>query len=181
MSRLSKKPIQVPQGVTIESRDGAICVEGPKGTISIPNPAKIRIALDGQGVMISKGEGFETLTESVGTMWSLVKNATIGVSDGFSKVLEIEGVGYRASLEGKTLVLALGFSHPIRFDSPDGIAITAEKNVITISGVNKETVGQVAAKIRGYKKPEPYKGKGIRYAGEIIRRKVGKKAATAGA
>ena len=114
-----------------------------------------------------------------GLMRSLVANMVTGVSAGFEKKLEFEGIGYRAAMEGTTLVMQLGFSHPVRFDPPQGIAVKVERNTITVSGADKETVGLAAAAIRNYKKPEPYKGKGIRYQGEVIRRKVGKKGAAA--
>lgn len=181
MSRLSKKPIPIPQGVTIEEKNGAFVIKGSKGEMTVSGLNHATVVLGPDGAMVSLKGGSDSSTENVGTLWSLLTNAVQGVSEGFTRVLEIEGVGYRASMEGKTLVLALGFSHPVRFDAPTGITITTEKNSITISGIDKELVGQVAAKIRGYKKPEPYKGKGIHYAGEVIRRKVGKKAATAGA
>ena len=116
---------------------------------------------------------------NVGTMWSLARNAAQGVLSEFSKVLEIEGIGYRASIEGDTLVLSLGYAQPVRFKIPKDVSVRVEKNVITISGVDKQLVGETAATIRQLKKPEPYKGKGIRYRGEIIRRKAGKKATTA--
>lgn len=178
MSRLSKKSIPLPPSVTAEERQGKFVVKGPKGELSVALLPDVSVSVGSEGIMVSH-EG-SSGTENVGTVWSLLQNAVAGVSEGFSKVLEIEGVGYRASIEGKALVLALGFSHPVRFEAPEGITISAEKNTITISGMDKELVGQVAAKIRSFKKPEPYKGKGIHYAGEVIRRKVGKKAATAG-
>jgi len=138
----------------------------------------VKIGSDGIGVTTSK----KTMQSAanVGTMWSLIRNAVIGVSEGYSKVLEVEGVGFRVALDGKTLVLNVGFSHPVKLSTPEEIEVKVEKNAITVSGINKERVGQFAAIIRKVKKPEPYKGKGIRYRGEMVRRKAGKKVAGAG-
>lgn len=170
MSRLTKKPLKIGSGVSVREDGGFIIVKGPKGEEKVkPFP----------GTAV-KAEA-ENLWVSDGTTWALVKNAIQGVTDGFVKVLEMEGVGYRAALEGKDLVLHLGYAQPVRMKIPDGVVIALEKNTMKISGLNKDLVGRVAAEIRAMKKPEPYKGKGIHYQGEVIRRKVGKKAATAGA
>ena len=178
MSRLARQPIAKPEAVTLEERSGAMHVKGPKGEIVVPILLDIAVAVEGNDIWV-KATGTET-PANAGTMWSLLKNAIEGVTEGFSKILEIEGVGYRAALEGTTLVLSLGFSHPVKHPLPEGVSATVEKNVVTISGIDKQKVGQVAAEVRSYRKPEPYKGKGIRYRGEVVRRKVGKKAATAG-
>jgi large subunit ribosomal protein L6 len=135
------------------------------------------IAVEPEAVWVKAAEG-KPIDANLGTMWANLRNAIQGVTEGFIKVLEIEGVGYKAVAEGKTLVLSLGYSHPIRFELPEGITAVVDKNTVTISGNDKQMVGQVAAEIRAYRKPEPYKGKGIHYKGEVIRRKVGKKAAT---
>jgi large subunit ribosomal protein L6 len=179
MSRLAKKPIIIPDGISLEVSAGELRAKGPKGERVLPVLPHTSIVITGNEAMVTSGESHLQARANLGTMWSLTHSAIVGVADGFTKKLEIEGVGYKAALEGKTLVISLGYVHPIRFDIPDGITITVEKNLVTISGVNKELVGSVASQIRGFKKPEPYKGKGIRYQGEVIIRKVGKKAATA--
>jgi len=178
MSRLARKPIIIPDGTTVAVNDTQVAVKGPKGELSVPRLSGIALAVAGNEVNVTRTGEDRQSQINIGTMWSLTKNAVEGVSKGFEKVLEIQGVGYRASMEKDTLVLALGYSHPIRFDSPKGVTIALEKNLIRISGSNKEDVGQAAALIRKYRKPEPYKGKGIRYQGEVVRMKAGKKAAT---
>jgi len=165
MSRLIKKALKVPTGVTATQNGAVLNVKGPKGSLVV------KLA---PGVTV-KPEG-DTLWVSAGTEWSLTKNALEGVTNGFLKVLEIEGVGYRAVLEGKELVLFLGYALPVRLKVPENITIAVEKSTIKISGIDKDLVGRAAAEIRALKKPEPYKGKGIHYQGEVIRRKVGKKA-----
>jgi large subunit ribosomal protein L6 len=179
MSRLARQPIPVTSGLSVKEEDGKIIVKGPKGEMMVSLLPSISITVEAEGIRV-KGEGTtKQVASNIGTMWSLLKNALQGVSEGFSKILEIEGVGYKAVLEGKVLVLSLGYSQPVRYEFPESITILVEKSNVTISGINKEEVGQVAAEIRAYRKPEPYKGKGIHYRGEVIRRKVGKKAATA--
>ena len=177
MSRLARKPITVAAGVTVSQGNGALLVKGPKGEIRVPILPYIEVAGD-SSLMVSAKEENTQARANQGTMWSLIKNAMEGVMGGFVKILEIEGVGYRATLESDTLILALGYVNPVRFPIPEGIKIVVEKNTLTISGIDKELVGRVAAEIRALKKPEPYKGKGIHYRGEVIRRKVGKKATT---
>ncbi|HVM77048.1 MAG TPA: 50S ribosomal protein L6 [Candidatus Paceibacterota bacterium] len=180
MSRLIKKPIAIASGATLAKSGETLVVKGPKGQLTVKIPAGVDVKIEGTNFTVeAKGDGASAFA---GTFYALVKNAIVGVTDGFTKVLEIEGVGYRAAIEGKTLVLHLGYAQPVRRAIPEGIAVAVEKNVIKISGIDKETVGQAAAEIRSLKKPEPYKGKGIHYQGEVIRRKVGKKAgATAAA
>lgn len=181
MSRLTKKTIPVPNGVTVERNGGAFRFKGSKGNRDLGVLPGVHVDVD-KGAVSVRAEGNERQhIVNAGTMWSLIKNAIEGVEKGFLKVLEIEGVGYRASMEGKTLVLALGFVNPVRFDPPEGVTIAVQKNEITVAGVDKDAVGRAAAEIRSFKKPEPYKGKGIHYRGEVIRRKAGKKAAAAGA
>ncbi len=178
MSRLIKKSIPIPQGVTVAERDGLFVVKGPKGELAMRMTPGIEIASKDGGVWIEQGEGLVN-TAMLGTTWALVKNALEGVTRGFTKKLEIEGVGYRTALEGKDLALYLGYAVPVRIPLPQDVAVAVEKNTtIFFSGIDKEKVGQIAAKIRALKKPEPYKGKGIHYAGEVIRRKIGKKAGT---
>lgn len=181
MSRLIKKSIPVPAGVTVDQGTGILHFKGPKGTRDLSVLPGVRVNIEKDSVLVTSESDERQHAVNAGTMWSLIKNAIEGVEKGFSRVLEIEGVGYRASMEGKTLVLALGFVNPVRFDPPEGVTITVQKNEITIIGVDKDAVGRAAAEIRSFKKPEPYKGKGIHYRGEVIRRKAGKKAAAAGA
>lgn len=178
MSRLAKKPIPIPAGTEMREESGMIILKGTKGELKIPLRG-VQVAIEPQQVTVKIDEN--KASSNVGTLWSLIKNGIEGVTNGFTKVLEIEGVGYKAVLEGGNLSLSLGFAHPVKVISPEGIVITVEKNTITISGIHKERVGQVAAYIRAQKKPEPYKGKGIHYKGEVIRRKVGKKAGAAAA
>ncbi len=167
MSRLTKKPIKIPSGVTVREDAGFLLVTGPKGE------RRVRIE-KGSAVRI---EGEDLWVEGAGTTWALARNAIQGVTDGFMKILEIEGVGYRVVVEGKELVLYLGYAEPVRMKISDGVSVAVEKSTIKIMGIDKDLVGRTAADIRAQKKPEPYKGKGIRYQGEVIRRKVGKKAA----
>ncbi len=181
MSRLAKKPIAVPEGVTVTRSGGAVVVTGQKGELRVPLLPFTDLAVESAGVMVRATEEKKQARANQGTLWSLTKNAIEGVHQGFSKVLEIEGVGYRAQMDGTTLALSLGYVNPVRVPIPADIAISVEKNVITVSGADKELVGRIASQIRALKKPEPYKGKGIHYRGEVIRRKVGKKAATVAA
>lgn len=181
MSRLSKKPIAIPDGITVTPSADAVAVKGPKGEKKVPMLPFTEVALAEGGVMVTGNATNKQARANLGTMWSLTRNAILGVHEGYKKVLEIEGVGYKAALEGKVLVVSLGYVHPVKFPIPDDITITVEKNVVTITGNDKDMVGRTASQIRALKKPEPYKGKGIRYQGEIIKRKVGKKAAGASA
>ncbi len=176
MSRLAKKPIPVPAGVTVAEDNGVVRVKGPKGSLDVNILSELKLDIGGSEIKVTPASNEKLGRMNAGTMWSLVKNAIEGVTQGYSKILEIEGVGYRAAMEGTTLVLSLGFVNPVKVVPPEGIAISVEKNVITVSGISKELVGRIAAEIRSHKKPEPYKGKGIHYRGEVIRRKVGKKA-----
>lgn len=177
MSRLIKKSINIEEGVTVTVQDGEFRVKGAKGEIVIPLAKGVEVSVDGKELWVKiSGNG---PTAMHGTTWALAKNAIEGVTKGFEKVLEIEGVGYRALLEGKDLVLHLGYALPVRMPIPAYVTVTVDKNTIKVAGINKEQVGQVSAEIRALKKPEPYKGKGIHYRGEVIRRKVGKKAGTA--
>ncbi len=168
-------------GVTMTREGSDVCVRGPKGEERLRVLPFVRVDISPESVSVQKEESHKQGRANTGTMWSLIRNAIEGVTSGFSKILEIEGVGYRAAIEGSTLVISLGYVHPVRFPIPPGIQIAVEKNVLTISGIRKDLVGHVASKIRELKKPEPYKGKGIRYRGEVVRRKVGKKAAAAAA
>lgn len=180
MSRLAKKPVLVPEGVTVRVEADSIEINGPQGSLTLKRLpyVEVTIAPDGRELRVARtGEGGKQGAANVGTMWSLVQSGVLGTKEKFSKTLDIEGVGYRVAIEGKNIVLNMGFSHPVNIGIPDGIEAKAEKNSITVFGVNKALVGKIASDIRAVKKPEPYLGKGIRYRGEVIRRKVGKKAA----
>jgi large subunit ribosomal protein L6 len=174
---MGKRPVAIPGGVTVAVADRQVRVKGPKGELSVP-------VLDGTTVTVAENEvrvSAERLTRNpaFGTMRAHIANMVTGVTGGFSKTLEIVGTGYRAAMEGKTLVLQLGFSHPIRFEPPAGITIKVENPTrLVVSGPDKWQVGQSAAEIRGFRPPEPYKGKGVKYEGEYIRRKAGKAAGT---
>ena len=181
MSRLARNPIQFSEGVSVHKDGDFLIFKGPKGERRLKVLAGVVVKMEKDSLTIKREGSIKQARANTGTMVALTKNAILGVSQGFEKVLEIEGIGYRASLEGKTLVLALGYVKPVRFEPPEGATIAVDKNTIKISGVDKEVVGQVAAQIRAFKKPEPYKGKGIHYKGEVIRRKAGKKATTTGA
>jgi large subunit ribosomal protein L6 len=178
MSRLIKKSIPLPEGVTVTEQGDALTVKGPKGELTVTIVPGVTVSSRDGGVWVAEGKDLAN-SAMLGTTWALVRNAIEGVTKGFAKKLEIEGVGYRAAIEGKDIMLYLGYAQPVRVSVPDGITVAVEKNTtILISGTSKENVGQIAAKIRALKKPEPYKGKGIHYEGEVIRRKVGKKAGT---
>lgn len=177
MSRLAKRPIAIPAKTEVTVSGGLVMVKGPKGTLQKPLHRLVTIEVGKDGVQVSpKGESLQSRA-LIGTYASHVKNMMLGVNSGFSKKLIIEGVGYKWDVQGKTLNLSLGFSHPVKVAIPEGLTVKADKGALDISGFDKELVGQFAADIRAMKKPEPYKGKGIRYDGEVIRRKQGKKAA----
>ena len=177
MSRLAKRPIAIPAKTEITVSGEGVMVKGPKGTLQKAGSRYVQIEVGQEGVQVSqKGDSLEARA-AVGTYASHVRNMMQGVTEGFSKKLLIEGVGFKWDVQGKTLNLALGFSHPVKVAIPEGLTVKADKGALDISGFDKELVGQFAADIRALKKPEPYKGKGIRYEGEVIRRKQGKKAA----
>ena len=179
MSKVGKKPISIPDGVEIQINDSTVEVKGKEGSIIVPVLPFTKAEVKDQEVLVSAYGENKQSKANWGTMRALTQNAVTGATSGFLRELEIQGVGYRAALEGNTLVLYLGFSHPIKFSVPPGIKINVEKNFIKVSGIDKSLVGQVAAKIRELKKPEPYQGKGIRYKGELVKRKAGKKVASA--
>jgi large subunit ribosomal protein L6 len=175
MSRIGKKPVALPKGVTASVSDGTVMVKGPKGELKLKLVADVDAAVGEKGITLTP-----RATERARAMWgmqrTLVNNLVEGVTKGFSSKLEINGVGYRAAVQGKNLQLQLGFSHDVLYPIPAGIQITCEKpTMIAITGIDKQLVGQVAAEIRGFRPPEPYKGKGVKYAGEYVRRKEGKK------
>ena len=175
MSRIGKKPIVIPAGVTVETKDGKLIVKGPKGELTRDLHPNIEIVVEGTEAIVKKLKEDNFTNALWGTFASHLQNMVTGVTDGFEKKLIVEGVGFKSEVKGKNLELALGFSHPVVVEIPEDLTVTAEKNVITVSGINKEVVGHFASKVRAYKKPEPYKGKGIRYEGEYILRKQGKK------
>ena len=175
MSRIGKKPIVIPKGVKVDVHPGAVEVQGPKGKLRQPLPAGIDFALDGDHLTARTQREDPELGKFHGLARSLVANAVRGVTEGFKKELDIVGIGYRAEVKGRQVVFALGYSHPIVFDIPQGIDIVVDKQThVTVTGVDRQLVGQVAANIRSFRKPDPYKQKGIRYTGEVLKKKVGK-------
>ena len=175
MSRIGRMPIAVPAGVTVEiAENNHVTVKGPKGTLERTLPSEMEIKLEGDVITVTRPNDLKKMKSLHGLTRTLVNNMVVGVTDGYTKVLEVNGVGYKASKAGKTLTLNLGYSHPVVMEDPEGIESTVADNKITITGIDKEKVGQYAAEIRDKRRPEPYKGKGIKYADEVIRRKVGK-------
>ena len=179
MSRIGKKPITIPKGVEVEVNGSEIIAKGPKGEMRYNLPDILVAELKEGFLKIYPKKQLKNTNMFWGTARALISNMILGVERGFEKKLEIEGIGFKAVLDGENLVFNLGFSHPVKFELCRGGAAKVEKNIITISGIDKNLVGQVAANVRALKKPEPYKGKGIHYLGEVIRRKAGKKAASA--
>ena len=177
MSRLAKRPIVIPKQAEVTISADTISVKGPKGTLMKPALRLISIVVDEGGVQVAQKVQSRESQALVGTYASHMRNMMEGVTTGFSKKLLVEGVGYKWEVVGNMLNLALGFSHPVKMAIPTGLTVVAERGTLTISGFDKEMVGQFAANVRAHKKPEPYKGKGIRYEGEVIRRKQGKKSA----
>jgi large subunit ribosomal protein L6 len=175
MSRIGKKPITIPKGVTVKVLDGTVEVQGPKGKMTQAFPNGIDFELADGGLVAKKATEEPGLAKFHGLARSLVANAVAGVTDGFKKELDIVGVGYRAEVKGKQVVFALGYSHAVVFDIPAGIDVAIEKQThITVTGVDRQLVGQVAANIRRLRKPDPYKQKGVRYTGEVLKKKAGK-------
>ncbi|MFA6437429.1 MAG: 50S ribosomal protein L6 [Candidatus Paceibacterota bacterium] len=181
MSKIGKQPIKIPTGVDVKLDNRNIDVKGPRGTMARQIPGGVGVEIKDDFIIVtSKNLDTKQGKALWGTWRALINNMVIGVTDGFKKVLEYKGVGYKAVVEGKNLNLELGFSHSIKMPSPDGIEFSTEKNTIIVSGIDKELVGQVAARIKKLRPPEPYKGAGIKYLGEIILRKEGKKSVSAG-
>ena len=177
MSRIGKKPIPIPAGVKVHVNNGSVSAEGPKGKLSQPVPAGLSAAVNADIIVILRSGDDRRMRALHGLTRALVANMVFGVKDGFERKLEIVGIGYRAQMQGKAIQLALGYSHPVIFPLPEGITAEIERQVsITLRGADKALLGETAAKLRALRKPDPYKGKGIKYANEIIRRKVGKKA-----
>jgi large subunit ribosomal protein L6 len=175
MSRIGKRPVAVPKGITVTQNGHTLSVKGPKGELSRTFHTEIQIAVQGDQVLVTRPSDEPKHKALHGLTRSLIQNMVDGVAKGFLKVLEIQGVGYKAEAKPTGLQLALGFSHPVHYKAPAGIKFTVDNNtIVKIEGADKEMVGQVAAEIRNLRKPEPYKGKGVRYQGEVVRRKAGK-------
>ena len=175
MSRIGRMPIAIPAGVTVEiAENNHVTVKGPKGTLERTLPSEMDIKVEGSEVVVTRPNDLKKMKSLHGLTRTLINNMVVGVTDGYTKTLEVNGVGYRAQKQGKKLVLSLGYSHPVEMEDPDGIETKVDGNKIIVSGISKEKVGQFAAEIRDKRRPEPYKGKGIKYADEVIRRKVGK-------
>ncbi len=177
MSRIGKQPIVVPQGVTVAVQGASVTVEGPRGKLAHTVPLQVSVKLEGSTLSVGRSSDQRPVRALHGLTRALLNNMVRGVKDGFERKLEIVGIGYRAQLQGRNLQLALGYSHPVIFPLPEGIQAEVDRQVsITLRGADKALLGQVAAELRALRKPDPYKGKGIKYAEEHIRRKVGKKA-----
>ncbi|MBQ9278272.1 MAG: 50S ribosomal protein L6 [Lachnospiraceae bacterium] len=175
MSRIGRMPIAIPAGVTVDiAENNKVTVKGPKGTLERVLPAEMEISKEGEEIVVKRPNDLKKMKSLHGLTRTLINNMVIGVTEGYQKVLEVNGVGYRAAKQGNKLNLALGYSHPVDMTDPEGITTTVDGNKIIVSGIDKEKVGQYAAEIREKRAPEPYKGKGIKYADEVIRRKVGK-------
>ena len=181
MSRIGKLPIDIPNGINVELDGSHVVVKGQSGELKRSFSPLVKISKEGEQIVVTCSSDEKHVRALHGTTRAVIQNMITGIHTGFSKVLEIQGVGYKAELEGKNLVINVGFSHSVNFEAPDGIEfdVTEKNRIITIKGANKEVVGQVAADIRKIRPPEPYKGKGIRYKGERVRRKAGKTAAAA--
>lgn len=176
MSRIGKKPVAIPAGVTATLEDGILRVKGPKGALEMPTMEDVSYTIEGNEISLKPAIDSTRARSNWGMQRTLVSNLVEGVSEGFTKVLEISGVGFRAAVQGKTLKLQLGFSHDVEFAIPDDVSIKApDQNTVEISGADYQKVGQIAAEIRRWRRPEPYKGKGIKYRGEYVYRKEGKK------
>ena len=175
MSRIGRLPVVIPAGVTVELEEGnTLTVKGAKGTLKRTLPAEMNIKVEEGQIIVERPNDLKKMKSLHGLTRTLIHNMVVGVSEGYTKVLEVNGVGYRAAKERKKLVLNLGYSHPVEMIDPEGLESAVDGNKITVSGIDKEKVGQYAAEIREKRRPEPYKGKGIKYADEVIRRKVGK-------
>ncbi len=179
MSKIGKQLIEIPAGVTVDVSKDEAKVTGPKGTLSLTLPHGVEVKVEGNQITVSVKGNSKQMTSLHGTIRALLNNNVKGVSTGWSKQLEMVGTGFRAEVAGKTLTLIIGYSHPVKIEAPEGITFKVEKMIITVEGIDREVVGQVSANIRGVRPPEPYKGKGIKYSDEVIRRKLGKAAAKA--
>ncbi len=175
MSRIGRMPIAIPAGVTVDiAENNKVTVKGPKGTLERVLPSEMEIKKEGEEILVTRPNDLKKMKSLHGLTRTLINNMVVGVTEGYTKELEVNGVGYRAAKSGNKLTLNLGYSHPVEMIDPDGLESTVDGNKIIIKGIDKEKVGQYAAEIRDKRRPEPYKGKGIKYADEVIRRKVGK-------
>ena len=175
MSRIGRMPVVIPAGVTVDIAEGnKVTVKGAKGTLVRELPVEMEIKIEDGHVVVTRPNDLKKMKSLHGLTRTLIHNMVVGVSEGYEKVLEVNGVGYRAQKQGKKLVLSLGYSHPVEMEDPEGLETTVDGNKIVVKGISKEKVGQYAAEIRAKRAPEPYKGKGIKYSDEVIRRKVGK-------
>lgn len=175
MSRIGKKVVVIPSGVTMNIQGSTVKIKGPKGELSLEMHPKVKALQVEQEILVSVGKPNVKAEKALwGLTRSLISNMVVGVTDGFSKILEVNGVGYKAQVSGKKLILNLGYSHPIEMEITEGLEVKVEKNLITVTGADKQAVGQFSAVVRQQRKPEPYKGKGIKYSDEVIRRKAGK-------
>jgi large subunit ribosomal protein L6 len=181
MSRIGKLPVKIPEGVSVEVSGQVARVQGPKGVVEKEFPKGVQITVNSGKITVSIRDGDESYKSLQGTTRAILQNMVRGVKDGWSKVIELVGTGYRAEVSGDTLTILIGFSHPVKFKAPEGISFSVQKTEITIEGADKEIVGQTAASIRAVRPPEPYKGKGIKYKDEYVRRKAGKAAKAVGA
>jgi large subunit ribosomal protein L6 len=174
MSRIGKLPIQIPSGVTITVDSDVISVKGPKGELTVPHLSDVTVSLEDNQAIVTRKDDERIAKAQHGLQRALLNNAVEGVTKAFEKKLEVNGVGFRVGGGGQAIEMSLGFSHPVKYSAPEGVTLTVEKMTITVNGIDKQAVGQVAAEIRSLKKPEPYKGKGIKYADEVVLRKAGK-------
>ena len=176
MSRIGRLPVTIPAGVTVEiDENNKVTVKGPKGTLERELPTEMEIKVDGETIVVTRPNDLKRMKSLHGLTRTLINNTVVGVTNGYEKVLEVNGVGYRAAKSGNKLTLSLGYSHPVEMIDPEGVETVVEgQNKILVKGIDKEKVGQYAAEIRDKRRPEPYKGKGIKYSDEVIRRKVGK-------
>jgi large subunit ribosomal protein L6 len=174
MSRIGKKPVAIPSGVTVTLKDGSVNVKGPKGELKRAVPSAVKVQVEKAAVTVVRENDEPSIRARHGLVRALIQNMIDGVTRGFERRLEINGVGYKAEVAGDKLNLSLGFSHPVVYPLPKGIAAKVDKNILTLTGVDRELLGQTAAKVRAFRPPEPYKGKGIKYVEETIKRKVGK-------
>ena len=175
MSRIGKQPVALPAGITAQVADGAVALKGPKGTLSLKLPASVAVALEGNALSVARTGDDKQSRADHGTTRALLQNIVVGVKDGYSRDLEIQGVGFKASIAGSKLTMNVGYSHPVEYTVPEGITVVVTDGVkLKVSGIDKQLVGQVSARIRAFRPPEPYKGKGVRYKDERVRRKAGK-------
>jgi large subunit ribosomal protein L6 len=182
MSKLAKKGIAIPDGVEVKLEGQTVAVKGPKGELAVVLHPQVEVSITDKEIKVAASKEQNRRQKSVsGTFWSILRNAVQGVTQGFEKKLEIIGVGYKAQVNGEKLVLNLGYSHPVELEIPKGLEVKVEKNVVSITGFDKQVVGQFAAQVRSQRKPEPYKGKGIKYSDEVVRRKAGKVVKAVGA